>query len=401
MCGIAATFGGKDPITRVLACYENQKERGTDGFGFLALREGKIVMFDRHVSEKGIRASLELARAYAPDTILFHHRYPTANANVPESAHPLPISKKGWKYRYYMLHNGVVSGGDDVEDIESKSGYRFKSRVQTVSFYRAGGKLYERADDDGEVNDSEILGYYVASLLEGERQDIPMSGAIACIVLREDKNTKECTVFAMRNSMNPLKVFRGSKKDKKKGINTLLVSSENGGANLAEHVIHRLDWATLVFETEREVNIGKVYVHTYSHGKWEGMYGDGWKMPAGFGIGNASLLDSKLAHIPPVGVPARAVPAPLLAGGSSEDAIIAQEIERRTKDADDKYALYEEALAVFEGDSSAEVIGHLEALYRAWEAAEELRDEMVDSEADTVIIGDASGSGEKTGAEMF
>ncbi len=81
---------------------------------------------------------------------------------------------------------------------------------------------------------------------------------------------------------------------------------------------------------------------------------------------------------------------------TSEDVIIAQEFERRTKEADEKYSAYEEALAVFEGDSSPEVIGHLESLYRAWEAAEELRDEMAETDGGVVEAVHVT-----TGAEMF
>lgn len=332
MCGIVASFGGK-PIESALEAYKGQKGRGQEGFGFLALRGGHLVAHARRTHENGIRESLEASAKLRPDAILFHHRYPTSTANVPEAAHPLPIKRKGWKSHYYMIHNGVVLGGDMGEI--SKAGYKFKSRVEEIKYYRAGGKLYERIESS-DINDSEILGYYVASLLEGEREDIPMTGAIACIVLQENKKTGKCTVYAMRNEQNPLKVYRDGQ--------TLLIASEGNGVDLPSHQIHVLDLPTLRFSTHKVVNIGKVYIPTYS--------GYGFK--------------------PYQDVPQRALPISQYIGG---EAVLERELDKLRRKADAAYSEYEEACEAFGDDDTPEANEYIADYLRRYEEAEEALEE--------------------------
>lgn len=372
MCGIVGTFGG-NPIADTLKAYHAQKSRGTEGYGYLALKHGKIVDFQRTITEREIKQHLHETEAMNPDCILFHHRFPTSTANVPESAHPLPISKKGWTHKYYMLHNGVVSGEDD-DDIE-KAGYIMRSRVSEVKYYRAGKKTYEMTVDS-EVNDSEYLGFYVAQLLEGDRKDIPMSGAIACIVLREHKQTKECTVFAMRNFMNPLQVHRV----KEKGAHTLRLSSEGEGASLEAGIIHALDWKTLTFSEYQKVEIGKSFGYSSSGGLYSGYesyYGEDYRgigTPAkGTGVlfpkvkDDMDKLNDKLLEMEKT-------------GGKGESIIIGRELEKLTREADKAYSELEEAKAMLEGDDSPEAKSWIAELQKTWEEAEEARDELQESE---------------------
>ncbi len=253
MCGIIASIGG-DCVADTLRQYDKQKSRGQQGFGLVAIKGGKRVAFERATNERSIKALMMSIEDLKPDTILFHHRFPTSTANLVEAAHPLPISKKGWQHRYWMLHNGVVSG-QDASAIH-KDGYRCKSRIEEVKYLRTySGRMYTEVVDT-EINDSEYLGYYVASLLEGKRGDIPMSGAIACLVLQEHKKTGECQVFAMRNYMNPLEIVRS----KNKGVHTLQLSSEGkGGATMEPHKIWKVDMSTLKLSMHMAVNIGKKY----------------------------------------------------------------------------------------------------------------------------------------------
>lgn len=355
MCGIVASFKSVDPIGDTLAQYDKQKSRGYEGFGFIALRDARIVKFARRTHEAGIRKEFDAVRHLEPDTILFHHRFPTSTANVPEAAHPLPIDKKGWKHRYYFIHNGVMSGGSEYEIKEE--GYTFRSRVQEIKYYRAGGNLYERVESS-DVNDSELLGYYVASMLEGERKDIPMTGAVAAFMLRENKKTKVCTLFAMRNLQNPLVV----KRDKK--AHSIMIASEVVGGELDAHAIHVLDWKTLTFSVERKVSIGTNYT-----GNSSGM-GYMWDndLPWLNGKPRTMFHDSANGG----DVPTRDV--------QTQDALIIQELERRTREADKAYADYEEAMQTFGDDDSQEAKLYIEDAYAKWEEIEELRQELVDDE---------------------
>lgn len=339
MCGIVARFGGKpenivDDVWRV---FTKQEGRGSDGFGFIALKDGKIIRKSRRTHEGGIKDDLDKAVYSAPDCVLFHHRFPTSTINVAESAHPLPIDLKGWRNKYYILHNGVVSG-EDMSEIH-KAGYQFKSRVDEITYYRVGKKLYEHIEDSN-VNDSETLGFYIAQLLEGQRTDIPMTGAIACLMLQENKETKQCTLYAMRNHMNPLKVQRHKKE--------LLVSSENdGGAELPAHKIHVLDWKTLRFHEYSDTYIGKgIMGYQNSPYSWH--------------------FDDKLKTSEPLTLPS----------AKSEKELIANAVAIKTKEADKAYCDWEEALSAWGGEDDPEAQAYILECERKYDEAEEALSEL-------------------------
>ncbi len=252
MCGIIATTG-PDCLSDALRQYEAQQSRGSEGFGFIALRQGKRVAFERATNGKSIRALMLSVADAKPDTVLFHHRYPTSTINVLNAAHPLPISKKGWAHRYWILHNGVVRGEDKREI--AKDGYTPKSTVEEITYYRAGGRIYEKVEDTT-VNDSEYLGYYIASFLEGQREDIPMTGSIACFVVQEHKKTGVCEVYAMRNYSNPIKIRRTTPK---KGQATFMMASDiaKDSAMLEANIIWKLDQRTRTLSVHQDAKIGK------------------------------------------------------------------------------------------------------------------------------------------------
>ncbi len=327
MCGIVSTFG-HDCEHRAWQQYRNQEHRGSEGYGFLALKDSKIVAFKRTTTEDAISRELKAVKALAPDTILFHHRYPTSTLNTVNSAHPLPIEHKDFKHRYYMLHNGVVHKAGAELEISDK-GYTFMSEVAEVKFYRAGGELFE-VKEDSTINDSEILGFYVAEYLEGRRKDIPMTGAIACIVVQEDIKTGHCEIFFMRNTSNPLKVYRD--KNKKKKRVTLMIASEGKGVALDAGKVWKLNPRDLTLIDVCKVDVGEAYTVTYGkpYSSAEDYYGIGF--------------NSK-----PDDVPTRALPFP-----KDNGVIIDREAQRLRDEADKAWAEVEEAKQMLQGDDSVD-----------------------------------------------
>lgn len=334
MCGIIGTFGG-NPIEDGWKLYLNQKSRGAEGFGFVALKGGKVVAFERATHEKSIKVMLDIVKEKQPDALLFHHRYPTSTINVPEAAHPLPISKKGWKHRYYILHNGIVNGGSESE--AEREGYRFKSRVSEIKTYQTRKNIYTQVVDS-EVNDSEILGYYVASYLEGERKDIPLKGSIAALVLREHKKSGRCTLYAMRNSGNPLLVKRGQ------GVHTLSVSSESAqGAPLDTDIIHELDWNTLTFKTHAKVDVGSYGfsgLNSYPYQSYQSYqsYKD---------------KDESAVTIPTPPIEQR------VQRSEADAPIIRHELQRLARVSLNAHDEYEQAVDAFQGDTDTGVVEYL------------------------------------------
>ena len=87
MCGIiyAKNLAGKEPVNNLIkVLYQNQKDRGRDGFGFVGLDTAKITTY-RATKEKGIMGFLN-KNPYSE--ILFHHRNPTSTENTLKSTHP-------------------------------------------------------------------------------------------------------------------------------------------------------------------------------------------------------------------------------------------------------------------------------------------------------------------------
>lgn len=371
MCGLISVHG-ENPTEHVMKQYLKQYTRGEDGFGFLALKKNRIVQFARATTEAGIRKQLEIAKQHKPDAILFHHRFPTSTINVVEAAHPLPVVHSKWKHNYFVLHNGVIMGADEQVDTIERRGYSFASRVQKVSMYRAGKTLYE-ITEDSEVNDSEVLGFYIGEYLEGKRKDIPVLGAIAAIVVQQDKATGRCTTYFMRNYGNPLVVER----DKEKGI--VLIASEAKGYPLPAHQIMKMTRSTALAIVE-EVSIGKSYAEPstytgYSHysdinGRRD--YESAWEHAARRkpGLG----FDTETGSLLPADVPPRSIPTKEEAKG--DNAIIERAIQTARDAADLAYTDYEEAQGIIESGSQTEaerieMQEYIEELRQVWVSREE------------------------------
>lgn len=93
MCGIVYVrrHDGKPAAKSVRKRYHNQKARGTEGFGYVAVQNGRVVSVARAQTEHEIMQKLEQETA---DEILFHHRMPTSGPNVEEMAHPILVEHK-------------------------------------------------------------------------------------------------------------------------------------------------------------------------------------------------------------------------------------------------------------------------------------------------------------------
>ena len=90
MCGIiyAKNLTGNEPVNNIIkVLYQNQKDRGQLGFGFVGMSSKSIDTY-RAVNEKEIMRYLN-EKGYRE--ILFHHRNPTSTRNTIKSTHPFII----------------------------------------------------------------------------------------------------------------------------------------------------------------------------------------------------------------------------------------------------------------------------------------------------------------------
>lgn len=183
MCGIvySKSLIGK-PVNNVIKhLYNNQKNRGRDGFGFYSPEFNRLT----HSPKEGRIMNL-LRRNKKATEILFHHRMPTSTINVRNACHPFS-TKDVFQNNYIIVHNGVLYNEDSLKKEHEALGIKYVSEMR-----------------DGSYNDSEALAYDIARYLEGHVDKISAQGSIAFIAIKNDKDGNPAGVYFGRNSGNPL-----------------------------------------------------------------------------------------------------------------------------------------------------------------------------------------------------
>jgi len=270
MCGIIYAIKKdkkQSAVKSTLKKYQDQKTRGTQGFGFLAVEGGQIKKWGQSQTEEGITEQLGDVKSAE---ILFHHRYPTSTPNVLEGTHPIKVSNDKLKYDYYVVHNGVISNASTLRDKYEKEGYVFNTVCKTIvkKTYETQERVYTFDDEVTEqFNDSEAFAIDIAKAIEDEKTTIESMGSIAFIVFQHDKVTgKKVNTFFGRNIRNPLVLFDS------KDIFTL--SSQGSGKEVKEHTLYCINTETAEVKEVRHLSIGPEYTapakteYGWKDGKW-------------------------------------------------------------------------------------------------------------------------------------
>lgn len=206
--------------------YNEQKTRGTEGFGFLGI--GKKVREYRACYESEIKKELD-KREHTE--ILFHHRYPTSTPNFVEATHPILVSNKLLKYDYYVVHNGHINNCDDLKTIHNNMGFEYTTEI--VKSWKTRLTEYEEIM----YNDSESLAIELALCVENLKDSIDTTGNVAVIAVAMDKKTKKpVKLYYGSNGGNPLKL--------KKTKHYFVLSSQNTGEQILEQTLHVYDYDT-------------------------------------------------------------------------------------------------------------------------------------------------------------
>jgi len=227
MCGIIYAKNLKDahPVNDLVKIlYENQKERGQQGFGFVGLNKERIGTY-RATDERDI---MKYLNQYCYDEIIFHHRLPTSTWNTLKSTHPfvVEIADRG----YYFVHNGIIQNADELKERHAKKGIAYSS-VEGDSF-----------------NDSEALAWDLCLWLSNRQQEVAAKGSVAfaCLAVRKKTNRAEKLYF-YRNSGAQLKLY----KDK----TLLLLASEGNYASVKENQLYFWDYQKRQIRRDRFLDI--------------------------------------------------------------------------------------------------------------------------------------------------
>jgi len=214
MCGIICAKNLKDnhPVNNLVkVLYENQKERGQEGFGFVGMSKGQIGVYQA-TSERGIMGYIDKNQY---DEVIFHHRLPTSTHNTLRSAHPFVV-EIGDK-RYYFVHNGVIQNAEELKGKHAK---------QSIVYTSVEGQSF---------NDSEALAWDLCLWLSGRQQKVEAKGSVAFVCLAVSRKTNQAErLYFYRNSATELKIY----KDKA----LFLLASEGNYALLDENQLYFWDY---------------------------------------------------------------------------------------------------------------------------------------------------------------
>jgi len=250
MCGIIHVKKldpNKKACKTVRKRFEAQRTRGTDGFGFVEIKNGVVVGVHRARTEKEIMKKLMESTA---EEILFHHRIPTSTPNFVEATHPIFVSNKLLKHDYYVIHNGVISNDDAMREDHLKLGFEYTTDITTK--YETAQYIYT-----GDViwNDSEAMAIDFAWSVE---RNVPMDsvGSIALIALQVEKGTgKVLNLMWGRNLGNPLKMQKNDE---------LFSLSSETGESVDDDKLFVMNYETFeIVEIKKEIGEYHGYKGTY------------------------------------------------------------------------------------------------------------------------------------------
>ena len=199
MCGLIGAFNtGKEktPVNEaVLAQFEDQEARGIKGFGIMKIFDDFTYKIDRATEPHKFMWDIHQDPV---SMIMMHHRIPTSTENKMAQTHPIIVDNGSLKYKYAVIHNGVVSNDDEL----------YKEHCETLGFVYTTYDL-DKKKNEYRFNDSECVAIEVARFIEGQIDTVGIQGSCAFICIQIDKKTNKVKqLFFGRNEGNPLNMAK-------------------------------------------------------------------------------------------------------------------------------------------------------------------------------------------------
>jgi len=246
MCGIiyAQRNGGK--VSKgLLKRYREQRTRGTQGFGFIAIYDGKVRGVDRFEDEKDAEKALRECQSSA---ILFHHRMPTSTPNYKDMTHPIVVKNKMLDKDYYVVHNGVLKNEDALKLEHEKLGFKYTTSMTETVVTKTKNETITTESES--FNDSESLAIEVALFLDGKKTTIDTIGTVSFICIETTKRGVVKNIHYGHNYGNPLVA------ENENGMTFL--KSIGAGQTVTENQITTIDFKTNA-KSITTIPIGKLY----------------------------------------------------------------------------------------------------------------------------------------------
>ena len=223
MCGIIGQFHTgerKEPVNlKILEIFEDQKKRGMEGFGLVKIYDNLTYKVDRATEPYKFMFDIHQDPVRM---MLCHHRIPTATDNKIKQTHPIMVDNGSLRYKYLVVHNGMIQNDDNVKEIHEKLGFVYN----TID--KSDAKFMPR------FNDSECVAIDIARFIEGQIEKVEIQGSVAFIALQITRATKKTPekikkIFFGRNK-NPLNMAKTRGK--------LVLSSEGPGTEITPNTLY-------------------------------------------------------------------------------------------------------------------------------------------------------------------
>lgn len=257
MCGLiyAKRRDNRSAVKSLLKRFEQQKGRGTQGFGYIVIKNGVIHDIKRAKFESHIKEFLK--EDNDAHEILFHHRFPTSTINLEEMTHPIVVKNDLLEYDYYVIHNGVLTNEDELKKEYDKMGFVYTTAIKKKTVVEVAGRTIVEEEEDG-FNDSESFAIDLALYLDDKKNTIDSRGSIAFICLQTYKDGRVKSIHYGRNEGNPLVVEDNG--------DLLFLKSSGSGEDIEENTLFTIDYATGNLSS-KEVKIGSRYVNWAGFGR--------------------------------------------------------------------------------------------------------------------------------------
>lgn len=221
MCGLIGVFNTgkyekKAANMQALLQFEDQRKRGTEGFGVITINSKMKTRVDRATEPYKFMWDIHNNPS---NMIIVHHRTPTSTDNLIGQTHPILVSDGSLKYDYLVTHNGIITNDEDLKKEHEELGFVYKTC--TESHYTGAIKF----------NDSEAFAIELARLVEEQTDEMNISGSAAFIALQIDKKT-QTTVKLLFGRIRTTPLIMA------KSRNTLFLSSEGKGHEIDEKTLY-------------------------------------------------------------------------------------------------------------------------------------------------------------------
>ncbi len=219
--------------------FQDQHTRGRSGFGIITIDpKTQNITLKRATTEPKFLLDLTLNQS---PMIIAHHRIPTASKNLLSQTHPMLIEHESFKFRYLIIHNGIVSDENELKEKHEKLGFKYKTEHITQ---------YQNYQSKG-FNDSECIAIELALFIEGQSKTIGTDNHAAFIIIQlnkiEDKATR---IFFGRN---------GGDLTMAKTRGRLRISSVGKGSEIKDKILYSFD----IKDTSMQLKSQKMVFESY------------------------------------------------------------------------------------------------------------------------------------------